>query len=332
MAQYLTAISNYAVTSRCNGRCTTCNIWKTEPTEAPSLEEITEFFIENRDYLKKLEFIQLTGGEPFLRDDLPEIAKVVQEVAPKCMIWFPTNGLLPEKIYDTVLQMIASNWNQRIGVTVSLDGEGEIHDIQRGIDGSYKKAIQTIKLLGKIKKDNPLTLSTGFTLTKDNYKHAPVIQKISYRYGADFSFRPINISEHYYQNLGENGNLTEEMFPFLDALAYTLKKEKGVLKNLTNLAYIQGAKEYINDKRTLSCSAAEESVFIDTYGDVYPCIVMNHKLGNIHDNSLKDILSSPSAHEAREIISRLGCPTCWLECEVYRDIKKDWGRLLKAIL
>ena len=159
-----------------------------------------------------------------------------------------------------------------------------------------------------------------------------MIQKISYRHGADFSFRPINISEHYYKNMGENGNLSEEIVPFLDAITYTLKKEKGTIGNLTFLAYIQGAKEFILDKRTLPCSAADESVFIDSLGDVYPCIVMNHKLGNIHENSLKDILSSPSAHEAREKIGKLECPTCWLECEVYRDIKKDWGRLLKAIL
>ena len=332
MTQPLTAISNYAVTSRCNGRCTTCNIWKNEPTEDPSLEQITDFFKENRAILKNLQFIQITGGEPFLRDDLPEIAQVVQEVAPKCMIWFPTNGLLSEKIYHTVHQMVSSNENHRIGVTVSLDGEGEIHDIQRGLDGSYKKAIKTINLLSKLKNDNGLSLSTGFTLTRDNYKQAAMIQKISYRIGADFSFRPINLSQHYYKNLEEHGNLSEEILPFLDAVAYTLKKEKGVLNNLTYLAYIQGAKEYITDKRTLPCSAADESVFIDTYGDVYPCIVMNHKLGNIHENSLKDILSSPSAHEARDIISKLECPTCWLECEVYRDIKKDWGRLLKALL
>jgi len=308
-----------------------CNIWRTEQTEDPSLDEITDFFMKNRDFLKDLQFIQLTGGEPFLRDDLPEITKVVHEVAPKCMIWFPTNGLLPEKIFDTMSRMINFEGNPRIGVTVSLDGEGEIHDTQRGIDGSYKKAIKTINLLKKL-KEYGVSLSTGFTLTKDNFKQAALIQKISYRHGADFSFRPINISEHYYKNMGENGNLSEEIVPFLDAITYTLKKEKGTIGNLTFLAYIQGAKEFILDKRTLPCSAADESVFIDSLGDVYPCIVMNHKLGNIHENSLKDILSSPSAHEAREKIGKLECPTCWLECEVYRDIKKDWGRLLKAIL
>jgi hypothetical protein len=39
-----------------------CNIWRTEPTEDPTLEQIESFFEENRDFLTDLEFIQLTGG------------------------------------------------------------------------------------------------------------------------------------------------------------------------------------------------------------------------------------------------------------------------------
>lgn len=68
-----------------------CNIWKEDPRPDPTLEQITGFFDENRETLRNLKFIQLTGGEPFLRDDLPEIASIVHEVAPKCMIWLPTN-------------------------------------------------------------------------------------------------------------------------------------------------------------------------------------------------------------------------------------------------
>ncbi|MGW8180926.1 MAG: hypothetical protein ACWGQW_19520 [bacterium] len=59
---------------------------------------------------------------------------------------------------------------------------------------------------------------------------------------------------------------------------------------------------------------------------------MNHKLGNIHQNTLKDILSSPSSHDAREIIQRLECPTCWLECDAYRDVRKNREMLINALM
>ena len=196
MNPLLTAISNFSVTNRCNGKCTMCNIWKMEQTPDPSLQQITEFFKTNKSFLRSLKFIQLTGGEPFLRDYLPEIARAVQSAAPKCTMWFPTNGLLPEKVTKIAKDMLDTLDNPQIGITISLDGEGAMHDIQRGLDGSYKKAIETLRRLSELKKSRAFFLSTGFTLTSENYKHAPIIQKIAYQYGADFSFRPVNICEH----------------------------------------------------------------------------------------------------------------------------------------
>ncbi len=328
----LTSIANFTVSNRCNGRCTTCNIWKMDPRPDPTIEQITGFFEENKGTLRNLKFIQLTGGEPFLRDDLPEIASAVHKAAPKCMIWLPTNGLLPEKIRDTTMELLSQTDKSLIGVTISLDGEGDAHDIQRGADGSYQKAMQTLKFLSDLKnKTGRLHLSTGFTLTSNNYIQAPLVQRISYKYGADFSIRPVNISEHYYQNTEQNGKFNpDEVWKTVKYLAHLVRNEKGMRNSLTMLAYLQGIKEFIGDGRTLPCSAAKESVFIDGVGDVFPCIVMNHRLGNAYEAPLREILASEETSKACEVIGELQCPTCWLECEVYRDIRKDWRRLLDA--
>jgi len=328
----LTSIANFTVSNSCNGRCTTCNIWKMDPRPDPTIDQITGFFEENRGSLRNLKFIQLTGGEPFLRDDLPEIASAVHEAAPRCMIWLPTNGLLPEKIHQTTMEILSQTEKPLIGVTISLDGEGDAHDIQRGVDGSYKKAIQTLKLLSDLKrKTGRLHLSTGFTLTADNYVQAPLVQRLSYKYGADFSIRPVNISEHYYQNTEQNGNFDHDgVWRTVKYLAHLVRNEKGLFSSLTMLAYLRGIKEFIGDGRTLPCSAAKESVFIDGVGDVFPCIVMNHKLGNAYETPLNEILASEETRNACGVIDALQCPTCWLECEVYRDIRKDWRRLLDA--
>ena len=133
----LTSIANFTVSNRCTGRCTTCNIWKMDPHLDPTLKQVSDFFDENRETLRNLKFIQLTGGEPFLRDDLPEIASIVHEAALKCMIWLPTNGLLPTRacvvfwtptggvltssLYDMIAELSLHrlrcylSWAQRIG-------------------------------------------------------------------------------------------------------------------------------------------------------------------------------------------------------------------------
>ncbi len=328
----LTSIANFTVSNSCNGRCTTCNIWKMDPRPDPTIDQITGFFEANRGSLRNLKFIQLTGGEPFLRDDLPEIASAVHEAAPKCMIWLPTSGLLPENILQTTMELLSQTDKPLIGVTISLDGEGKSHDIQRGVDGSYKKAIQTLNLLSDLKKKTGrLHLSTGFTLTANNYVQAPLVQRLSYKYGADFSIRPVNISEHYYQNTEQNGNFDPDgVWRTVKYMAHLVRNEKGMLSSLTMLAYLRGIKEFIGDGRTLPCSAAKESVFIDGVGDVFPCIVMNHKMGNAYETPLNEILASEETRNACRVIDDLQCPTCWLECEVYRDIRKDWKRLLDA--
>lgn len=331
----LAAISNFAVTDRCNGRCTTCNIWRTSPRPDPPLEKVTRFIHDNRATLRHLRFIQLTGGEPFLRDDLPEIAGAFHDALPYCMIWVPTNGLLPGKVAETTERMLLEVDERRLGVTMSLDGVGQTHDAQRGVEGSFRLALSSLKALSKIKGRHPgLSLSAGFTFTAFNHREAPMVQKLSGRYGADFSVRPANLSEHYYRNLGDGARqiTVDEVEPILRQLASGIREKKGAIRSLTSLAYLQGMAEYMAGGRSMACSAAEESVFIDASGDVYPCIVMNQRMGNAYEAPLREILTSAEAEEARRTIGRLECPGCWLECEVFRDIQRDRGRLLRAFL
>ena len=333
MTWRFSSISNYVITNRCNSRCTICNIWKTDPTADPKIDQISNFFEVNKDYLKNLRFIQLTGGEPFLRSDLPEIAEIIHDISPNCMIWIPTNGLLPQIILNTTQKVLTKIDETKLGITISIDGTEKIHDKQRGIIGSYKKALETLNLLSSLKKMYKFHLSTGFTLTDLNYNQSHKVQEIAYKHNSDFSVRPINLSEHYYRNLEKDKAFSNNTVThYLDIIAKNIIKRKGIIRSLTNLAYIQGSKDFINNQRKMTCSAVTESIYIDIVGDVYPCIIMNTKLGNVYNNTLKEILQSRKALEAREKIKKLNCPGCWLECESYRDIKKEWLILFKALV
>ena len=97
---------------------------------------------------------------------------------------------------------------------------------------------------------------------------------------------------------------------------------------------MQGAIDYVRKggTRSLPCSAASNSFFLDPIGDVYPCIIMDAKLGNIREESLTEIWLSDEAEEIREQIRRGRCPGCWVECEAYRDIKRNrWGLAATAL-
>ena len=329
-------IANFAVTYRCDGRCTTCNIWKSPPGYELTLAEIRAFFQENRALFTEVESIQLTGGEPFLRDDLPEIIEAIDDTIKGCTFQLPTNGLSPELIRESMERTLTKLQTGRVRVSVSIDGLEETHDKQRGIEGSYKLALETLKKLLDLKKTrSQMMLAVNMTLTPENLKEAPIVQRDAYKHGASFSLRPLNVSDIYYKN-NDFGTIydKETLYKSLRTIAKNALEEYGVLRSITMLKYLTGIQEYIEteNRRTTPCHACTESFFLDPYGDVYPCIFMNSRLGNIREKPFLEIWNSEKAEDTRLRISELECPRCWVECEVYREIGRTLSEKVRILI
>ena len=97
---------------------------------------------------------------------------------------------------------------------------------------------------------------------------------------------------------------------------------------------MQGALDHIRapGSRSLPCSAASDSFFLDPYGNVYPCIFLDEPLGNAQEQPLREIWRSREAKKARQKIRNRGCPGCWVECEAFRDIHRDIVGLVSTAL
>jgi MoaA/NifB/PqqE/SkfB family radical SAM enzyme len=325
-------ISNFAITYKCNSKCLNCNIWKKPINRSElSLNEIKLFF-QNNNLLKKVKSLQLTGGEPFLRDDLPSIIQTINSSNPNSSIWIPTNALIPDRIsymVERILQCKSS-----LGISVSVDGIGKTNDFHRGITGSYKKALRTIKNLSEIRKSyQGLRLSIGFTLSPNNFNEVNKVQELAYEHDFDFSLRPVNISQIYYEN-ERRLFYDHEVEKILKDVSNSTIKRKGWLGSLTFLAYVRGIPRFLRDPkdRAISCSAGTRSFFLDPYGNIFPCIVFNRKMGNIREKSFNEIWYSPKTEEIRREIYEKKCPGCWLECETFRDISNDEKYLAETFL
>jgi len=333
-------IANFAVTYRCNSRCRTCNIWQTPDASRDelSLEEIRALFESNRGFLRDVASIQLTGGEPFMRPDLPEIVAAIHESLPRCTFWIPTNGMTPQTIERAMREMLATLGGRGLGISVSIDGIEKTHDAMRGVDGSYARAVDTLERLAALKGEHPgLGLTVGMTLTPHNYGEFREVYALARSHGADFSFRPVNFSDIYYRNTGggfDLGDALEEIAPMISEIARDLVERRGLLKATPVLRYMRGVLDYIRDPtaRRLPCSAGSSSFFLDPGGNVYPCIIMDLKMGNIRETSLEEIWRSEEAREARRRIRDGLCPGCWVECETFRDIHRDLPGLVSTAL
>jgi MoaA/NifB/PqqE/SkfB family radical SAM enzyme len=337
-APKLTMIANFAVTYRCQGRCAHCNIWRADSgMDELNLGEIRDLFMENRELLGGVTHIQITGGEPFMREDLPEIVSTISGALPGCTYWIPTNGLEPNRIEESTERILRALGGKAIGVTVSLDGAPKTHDSLRGVEGSHTAAVETLKRLTELRHRHPgLRLSIGMTIGPENQAEISETYDITRSHDVGFSFRPVNISDIYYRKTTRPGGPIDpdELLPAVQRIGRDLIRRRGLLRSTPPLMYMQGAIDYVRNRgtRSLPCSAASRSFFLDPTGDVYPCIIMDAKLGNIREESLTEIWLSDRAEEIRGQINKGRCPGCWVECEAYRDIDRDrWGLAATAL-
>jgi MoaA/NifB/PqqE/SkfB family radical SAM enzyme len=150
-AQHLKTPSSliFFITSRCNLRCNHCFYWKELNTKGSelSIDEISKI----ASSLKHPVSLALTGGEPFIREDLKEIIEAFHHGCGTREVGITTNGTLTGPIVETTRFVLESDYLSSLSVQISLDGLEKCHDNIRGAKGSFRKAISTIMKLKKLK-------------------------------------------------------------------------------------------------------------------------------------------------------------------------------------
>ena len=315
-----------AVTYRCDSRCTMCNIWQLPPG----------FELSPQDYRRlprTLRDINVTGGEPFLRDDLVEIVRILDEHCNHPRIVISTNGFQRRRIMHAAPGLMAIGRN--IGLAVSLDGIGEKHDEIRGMAGGFDKVVETLTQLRTIKYRN---VRVAFTAQRDNVQHLGAVYDLSRQFGFEFTIAVAQNSEFYFST-GENRAV--DPLDLAAELKYVMRKElmSASPKRWLRAYFSQGIIRYnASRKRMLACRAGVDSFFMDPAGLVYPCLTLNRLMGDIRANTFEEIWSGAAAHRVREDVRRCAEP-CWMICtartammrnpqEPARWILANWLRIL----
>jgi radical SAM protein with 4Fe4S-binding SPASM domain len=326
----------FAVTYKCHYRCVHCNIWKKNPKNELTLDEIREFS-KKYPYFK---WFNLTGGEPFLRADFVDIVKILKENSSDFVIFntITNAGFNPNYIYEKSKEIVELKIPRTI-IGVSLDGYKELHEKIRGIKGSFERAIETFLLLKNLSKESKnFRTYFGYTISpwnvgnflKTYFEVKSIIKDLSLD---DFHINAYHVSPHYYSNINLNffdskGNIQKEV-EHISKLKNFIKANP--VNFLDNLFLRKLAKFLKTNKTPYSCKSLTSSVFIDSFGDVYPCTIWSVRLGNLRENgyNLEKILRSEKARKLRMLIIKLKCPNCWTACEAYQTIL---GNILFSII
>jgi radical SAM protein with 4Fe4S-binding SPASM domain len=324
---------NFAVTYRCNSRCKTCNIWKKyhknpkKIKEEMSLDDIKKVF--SSKYLKNLNSISFTGGEPFLRKDFDELVEFFIEKYPKLHIAIPTNAINLKLILLKLEKIMKSN-PERLEINVSLDGIGKTHDKIRGIKGNYGKAI---KLIENVKKKFPeIKIGMGFTIIPENYKELLKVYELSKKKGVGFGFWFGQLSDFFYENVEKVKDLgwDNEKFNEIDEMIKIIVKDmekRGKIDFFGKYYHLNMINFQKNPERKIKCYSGTHSFFLDPYGYVYPCIVLDKLIGNVKYGFDK-VWMSKKARKVRKSIKNKKC-SCWAGCEISSSLTKNMKLILR---
>lgn len=300
-----------AVNNYCNCKCIFCNIWQLSSKRRENIP---------LDVYKKLpsslKTINLTGGEPFLSNDLEKIFQILREKCPSSTITFSSNGLLTKKICSSVEKLLKIDTSFRIAF--SLDGLEEMHDKIRGIPKAFAKLNETLSNLASIGYSGT---RLGMTITPQNISALPDVYNFAEKLGLELGFWLALDSEFYFK-IGKIKSPDIEVFR--QHVEYVIKEElKGFrLKRWLRAFFAKGLIEHLDHKNTMKCSAAFDSFFIDATGSLYPCIVMPEEVGNLKEKTFEDIWYSPRMERVRFKVANCS-KDCRMICTARAYMKKN---------
>lgn len=319
---------NLCVTYWCQYRCKTCNIWKRKPTDELTTDELLLFIAKNPD----IAWVDVTGGEIFLRDDIGDVLEAAARGWRKLiLLHFPTNGFLTNKIVE-VTRRIAGKTPARLVITVSLDGDEQLNDEVRGIQGGYRRQIETFNSLRRIPG---VRVVFGMTLSSYNVGQFEATFRACQRDCPgltiqDFHLNVAQLSEHYYGNQDTGSILAARELAKHDMHRYRAMRGKASsIDAWLEDSYLDRLDEFLDTGKTpMPCHSLRSSCFVDPWGIVFPCITYSHPIGRLRETGMElaPIWRAAETRRLQSEIWRGDCPQCWTACEAYQSILGNFAR------
>lgn len=323
----------FFVTNRCNFTCNWC-LDKNRPldnlgsniAEELSIEKIERFCEKSRN---KISYLILTGGEPFLRNDLDIIVNLFYQNLSTSFVTIVSNGSFPEKIEEQIERMLILCPYLKVNIQLTVSDIPAEHDQVRGLKGSYSLILDASERIKKLQRNYSrliFTISTqvGKSNTKNLTSIIPDVKRL------------ISPDEHIITPLRNVPQLitaadpTLELFSQYQDLLATLYSRG---RNLFQIFYNQIIQDSFNEIKSIredkakyyECVAGKKFVTLYENGNVYACENRQDlKMGNIaeSDYDLSKLLKTEKAKNAYTSQVSAKCQCDW-GCAVSHNLMGD---------
>jgi AdoMet-dependent heme synthase len=317
-------VLTYTVTFTCNARCIMCDSWKMESPDDLTLPEIQRIFAQ----MPRLDAVRLTGGEPFVRKDLDDIARLVQERLKPMVLHVTTNGFLTERIVRFCEER---DRRTPLFLLISMDGARDKHNHVRGSDNAFDHCQRTLEALAPRRKELRLKLAVNQTIVDaDGVEHYRLLRDFLKPYGimnqmvmaydvsATYNLeREVDVAPTEVGQFTTFGQFTPEQLRELLAAVEDDLPRYPFFERLAKRYYLRGiARRLLHGQGTPNppCVALSSHLRLFPNGDVPTCQFNSRVVGNLRQQSFAEVWASARAESQREWVR--ACPGCWAECEV----------------
>lgn len=307
-----------ALTRRCPLRCDVCRTWSLPPGDEMTPDEVARLMRA----MPGLAWLDLTGGEPFLRRDVVRVFEAVLDAAPAlAVLHFPTSGWFPERAIACARLARVRRPDVDLIVTVSLDGPPDVHDALRGRRGSYARAVETWRGLSAIPG---VEVRAGTTVRPANVGTLHDLRDALRRDLPGFEDRLwhlnlVQVSRHFFANEGTPPLVSADAgVAIREGLRGRWPPRSPV--DLMEAAYLVLARDRVPGREpALACHALHSGAFVASDATLYPCHVWDRPLADLRalDFRVAEVWASPEVARARRDILARRCGGCFTPCEAY---------------
>ncbi len=273
-----------------------CDCFKdpSDPKDEITLDDIKK--------LPEMAFTNITGGEPFVRQDIPEIVEELYKKSDRIVI--STNGFFTQRIIDLCKKF------PKVGIRISIEGLQETNDKIRGIPDGFNRGYNTLKKL--VEMGHP-DVGFGMTVQDMNCEDLVPLYNISNELNMEFATATLHNSFYFRKTdnkIDDKYHVAENFEKLINELLKSNSPKKWFRAYFNHglINYIYG------NKRLLPCDMSKDAFFIDPFCDVIPCNGTASKkvMGNLRKSKNWDELwNSEQARTVRANIKNCD-RNCWM--------------------
>jgi MoaA/NifB/PqqE/SkfB family radical SAM enzyme len=317
------------VNSTCNLKCEHCFYWRNlNRRDDLRLDEIVSLSRE----LGRIENLNISGGEPFIREDIGEVCRHFILNNRVEQIYIPTNAYFTDKIVQATSFILREPSLKILAIEISLDGTADFHNRLRGSGVSFQKAMETYDALASLQKsDARLRIHAVSTVSDAN------VQEV--RELTQFLYERCSAMDHHDLALirGDRKNPSlqtpsqpeyQELYSHLRQIWAPREKRRfgGIVEPLLHWSKMRTVKE---QRQVIPCRAGILSGVVFANGDVSFCETLV-PLGNMREKSFREIWNSEEAEKLRRSIKGKEC-YCTNEIFMWPSIVFQYRQLAKAM-